>query len=179
MRKERTCFYITTVLLPHPTECKTILGMIQHAVFNDLKFLFSNQDPSKHCILHLVGHFDNKKERNMFRQKNLHSLLCKFRFIKCSYPQPYDSCGDPALLSAATLEIHAPNCWQILQCWRQGWLLSLLSMFCLPATLWVPRACSIDRGQQMSLAVSPKGGEPARTGALVSSWLQALNPESY
>lgn len=37
--------------------------MIQYAVFNDLKFLFFNQDPNKHCILHLVGHFDNKKER--------------------------------------------------------------------------------------------------------------------
>lgn len=178
MRKERTCFNITTMLLPHPTECKTIPGMIQYAVFNDLKFLFSNQDPSKHCTLHLVGHFDNKKERNMFRQKNLHSLLCKSRFMKFLpsalwfmwWPGPAlcSHSGNPCLKLLADATV------------LEAGLTALSPEHVLPpCTPGVPRVCSIDRGQQMSLAVSPKGGEPARTGALISSWLQALNPESY
>ena len=55
MRKERICFYITTMLLPHPTEFKTILGMIQYAVFNDLKCLFFFQSGSKQALYITFG----------------------------------------------------------------------------------------------------------------------------
>lgn len=42
------------MLLPHPTEFKTILGMIQYAVFNDLKFLFF-QSGSKQALYITFG----------------------------------------------------------------------------------------------------------------------------